>query len=363
MSEFASLPKSERKEQVSFSSSDSTLQLSSSSFQTSGIQSTRAFCPSNDVVSLTPNAFATNTNTFASFSDIDPKNIYTLSNKADSLYLESVSEVDPPATPSYLERTHFSSSASFASLWNAVIAFLTQMKIDFESQRQEFTLKCSIFRSVSFYIHFFSSSKNVRVVEFQRRSGCGLEFGSLFRQMQHEFAEKGLAQSSEAFGLHSKQQQQQSSQQQKSLDPMDLPDISTLQIDELKLSSSLETTTTDYSEILTMAKSLYFDVKCTAIQLISEMCDQSALQLAILNDKDVLPRLTEELRSMNEDVVRNVVHIVQSLMSSHATDVTSKMPTCVTSLQNARKCFKTPSFLSEIDVLLDTFSSKKQITA
>jgi len=93
----------------------------------------------------------------------------------------------PPAVPEYLDPSNFSSSIAAADLYQNLISFLKSQSIDVDSKPAKYRLRCSSYPNSSpltFVIRVYRAADKKSVVECQRRKGCVIEFGRIFKLLK-----------------------------------------------------------------------------------------------------------------------------------------------------------------------------------
>jgi len=227
----------------------------------------------------------------------------TLNSKVVTDALQTFEGQPPLAPGGYLEPSyHFFTRSKPSEFLERLLSVLIAIQIDCQQLFGKFKLKCVGYsggQRLPFIVSVFSTVEQGRsAIEFQRRSGCILQFSCLYNAIKQKLEAWGLIDGSEVcksvWSFSNK------------------PPV----IDESELSD--DEAVQSINCLMQMASSDFIDVKASAVLAVSELSVEPAVQEALL--KWGISPLVDWLTCRNEDVHRCAATIIANLANGKRAD-------------------------------------------
>jgi len=238
----------------------------------------------------------------------------------------------PPEVPGgYLEPLyHFISCCPPPTILSVLCTSLQQHSVDFSFQQKKYRFKCVIYvggAKLPFMLSIFRLPSSALAqqqqqqdkkfaIEFQRRSGCVLQFSSIYHRVKKDCEDRGIVEGRSTSSTTSAAASASPTANAPRFTPLPLP------LAENK--SSVDEARKTLVCLLQMASSEFFDVKQNAFQALSEMSnDPSMVELFGEGEQMFLSCLNHK----NEDIKRCAISSLANLTQARNESLCIKIVT------------------------------------
>jgi len=233
--------------------------------------------------------------------------------KSTGTTTENSNTISPGPIPLLLEQnSNVTVSGDLSTLAENVTSLLKKYDVDVAfkpskakwkgkaySKNKELDLRAFLYKT--------SSKPDMYVLEFQRRSGCAMQFSQLYKNVYQDLLKNGFV---------CNKQGEKKIPSAKDLDsrPVDRPFAPLPLPDDLKVD-----TVRDFTPLVEMAKSRYVDVQIEALTEIANQAADDSVRSDLGKSNGLMKRLVENLETKDAQVVRLCCSCLKSFTNNDAT--------------------------------------------